>query len=96
MYHDDTHTAITSNDITEHISMTKKELLNTSYWLRLNKVSANSQKPEFMVIGHQSRINEINDLPSLRFNGSKIKRVGKVKSIVVTVDEGLKCKNQSK
>ena len=70
--------------------MTKKELLNTSYWLRLNNVSGNRQKAEVMVIGHQRRINEINDLPPLRLNDSKIKRVGKVKSIGVIVDEGIK------
>ena len=34
MYADDTHTTIASNDIAELICMTKKELLNSSDWLR--------------------------------------------------------------
>ena len=34
---DHTHKTIASNDITELISMTKKELLNISDWLRVNK-----------------------------------------------------------
>ena len=41
MYADDTHTTIASNDIRELVRMTKKELLNISDWLRVNKLSAN-------------------------------------------------------
>ena len=52
MYADDTYTAIASNGITELI-MTKKELVNISEWLIVNKLSANPQEAEFMVIGHQ-------------------------------------------
>ena len=52
------------------------------------------QLTEFMVIGHQRRINDINDLPPLKLNDSDIKRVEKVKSLGVIVDEGLKWKNQ--
>ena len=37
MYADDTHTTIASNDIAEFISMSKKELLNISDWLRVKK-----------------------------------------------------------
>ena len=49
-----------------------------------------------MVIGHQRRINQINELPQLTLNDSEIKRVGKAKSFGVNVDEGLKWKNQFK
>ena len=44
MYADDTHTTIASSDIKELIRMTKKELLNISDWLRVNKLSANPKK----------------------------------------------------
>ena len=60
-----------------------------SLWLRVNKLSANPQKTEFIVIGHQRRVNEIKELPSLKLNDREIKRVGKVKSLGVIVDEGL-------
>jgi len=76
--------------------MTKKELLNISDWLRVNKLSANPHKKDFMVIGHQRRINEINNLPPLKLNDNEIKRVEKVKSLGVTVDEGLKWKDHFK
>ena len=96
MYADDSHTTIASKDITELISMTEKELLYVSDWLRVNKQSANPPKTDFMVIGHQRRINEINDLLPLKLDDSEIKRVGKVKSLGAIVDEGFKCKNQLK
>ena len=95
-YADDTHTTIASNDIRELVRMTKKELLNISDWLRVNKLSANPKKTEFMVIGHQRRINEIYDLPPLKRNDSEIKRVEKTNSLGVIVDEGLKWKDQYK
>ena len=69
---DDTHTTIASSDTAELIRMTKKELLNISDWLRVNELSANPQKTEFMVIGHQRRVNEIKELPSLKLNDSEI------------------------
>ena len=96
MYADDTHTTIASNDIAELIRMTKKELLNISDWLRVNKQSANPQQTEFMDIGHQCRVNEIKELPSLKLNDREIKRAGKVKSLGVIVDEGLTWNDQFK
>ena len=96
MYADDTHTTIASNDIAELIRMTKKGPLNISDWLRVNKLSANPQKTEFMVIGHRRRVNEIKELPSFKLNDSEIKRVGKVKSLGVIVDEGLTWSDQFK
>ena len=57
---------------------------------------ANPKKTEFMVIGHQRRINEIDDLTPLELNDSEIKRVEKTKSLGVIMDEGLKWKDQYK
>ena len=48
MYADDTHTTIASNDIAELISMTKKELLNISDWLRVNKLNAKPQETKYI------------------------------------------------
>ena len=95
MYADDTHATISSSNIAELIRMTKK-LLNVSDWLRVDKLSANPQKTEFMVIGHQRGVNEIQELPSLKLNDSEIKRVGKVKSLGIIVDEGLAWNDQLK
>ena len=49
-YADDTHKTMASNDITELVSMKKKELLYSSNWMRVNKLSVNSKK--IIAIGH--------------------------------------------
>ncbi len=85
MYADDTHTSITSADIRDIVDMTKKELSNISNWLRVNKLSANLQKTESMLIGPQ--LNEIEDLPPLFLNNCEIKRAEKTKSLGVIIDE---------
>ena len=64
--------------------------------MRVNKLSANPQKTEFIVIGHQRRINEIDDLPSLEFNEYEIKCVENTKSLCIIIDEVLKWKDQYK
>ena len=48
MYADDTHTTIASDDIGELAQMMKEELQNISEWMRVNKLSANPKKTEFM------------------------------------------------
>ena len=96
MYADDTHTTIASNDITELIGMTKKEMLNISDWLRVNKLSVNPPKIRIYGFGRQRRLNEINDLPPLKLNDSETERVRKVKPSGVIVDEELTWKNQFK
>ena len=53
MYAEDAHKTIAYKDITELISMTKKELLYIGNWMRVNKQSGNTKNTEFIVIGHQ-------------------------------------------
>ena len=54
------------------------------------------KKTEFMVIGHQRRIDEFDDFPPLKLNDSEIKLLEKTKSLGVIIDEGLKWKDQYK
>ena len=49
-----------------------------------------------MVIGHQRRVNEIKELPSLKLNDSEIKHAGKVKSLGAIIDERLTWNDQLK
>ena len=41
----------------------RQELDNISDWMRVNKVSVNPDKTEFMVIGKPRRTNKVTDLP---------------------------------
>ena len=57
----------------------KNELYNISNWMRINKLSLNASKSEFMVVGHRRKLSRVdNELPSLVLNNEVIKRVEKI------------------
>ena len=55
----------------------RKKLANIAEWMRVSKVSPNSQKTEFTILGHQFSTKK-RELPeTLELNGSEIKMVEK-------------------
>ena len=54
LYADDTETTISSSDIGDLIRSFQTQLDNISDWMRVNKLSVNPEKTEFMVIGQSS------------------------------------------
>ncbi len=96
MYADDTHVTLTSKNVEELVHKAQEELTHISEWMRINKLSANPQKTEYMVIGHPRKTNKVEIQDTLRLNGSDIKRVKKTKSLGVIVDEGLNWEEQFK
>ena len=55
----------------------RKELAHIVEWMRINKLSPNPQKTEFMIIGHQLSTKKPELPETLKLNGSEIKRVEK-------------------
>ena len=53
-------------------------MTNIAEWMRLNKLSLNADKSEFMVIGHSRQHNVLNELREIEVNHKKINRVTKV------------------
>ena len=53
MYADDTQVSLASSSVDELVRKAQDELSNISEWMRLNKLSANPQKTEYMFMGHQ-------------------------------------------
>ena len=96
MYADDTHVTVTSMNVEELVHKAQEELTQISEYMRLNKLSANPQKTEYMIIGHPRRTNKVEIHETLRLNGADIKRVKKTKSLGVIVDEGLNWEEQFK
>ena len=94
MYADDTHVTLTSSNIDVLLTNAHKELRNISEWMRVNKLSANPQKTDYMIIGHPRRTNKVEISQPLHLNDSEIKRVTKTKSLGVMVDEGLNWDDQ--
>ena len=83
VYTDDT------NDVEKFLHEAQQELFNLSEWMRINKLSPNPEKTEYMIIGHSRKLNTLNTSNPLTINGTDIKRVTKTKSLGIVVDENL-------
>ena len=57
--------------------------------MRINKLTANPKKTEYMLIGHPRKVNKLDVSEPLILNNSEIERAKKTKSLGVIVDEGL-------
>ena len=74
----------------------RKELANIAEWMRVNKLSPNPQKTEFMIIGHPLSTRKPELPETLKLNGSEIKRVEKIKYLGIIIDENLNWDEQFK
>ena len=89
MYADDTEITISSNNQAELIETAQAELLNIAEWMRINKLSLNPTKTEYMIIDHPRRRKKGESLPQLSINREMIKQVHKTKYLGVIVDDTL-------
>ena len=71
----------TINDVMNH------DLSNVNTWLTANKLTLNSSKTEFMLIGSRQRLGAYDTSPKLIIGGDIIKQVSSVKSLGVHIDE---------
>ena len=55
MYADDPEITISSNNEAELIERAQAELLNIAQWIRINKLSLNPRKTEYMIVDHPRR-----------------------------------------
>ena len=89
IYADDTSLTIASSDPVKLVDDVYHELFNISEWMRVNKLSPNLKKTEFMVVGHPLKTENL-DLPqALTLDGSDIIKVDQVKSLGIIIDENL-------
>ena len=80
MYVDDTHVTMTSIDIENLLENAQRELQSISEWMRINKMTPNPKKTEYMLIGHPRKVNKMDVSEPLILNNSEIKRVKQTKS----------------
>ena len=64
--------------------------------MRINNLSPNTAKTEYMIIGHSRKLNTLNTSNPLTINGTDIKRVTKMKPLGIVVDENLSWDEQYK
>ena len=89
IYADDTNVIIASDDIQRMIDNASQEMLNLSEWMRINKLSPNPQRTEFMIIGHPLKAKNRSLPEGLALNNHNIKKVRQTKSLGLIVDENL-------
>jgi len=89
MYADDTNLTFSSNNISDINHHLNHDLANVNDWLAANKLTLNSSKTEFMLIGTLHKLSTKETSPSLSINNSLIKQVSITKSLGVTIDMNL-------
>ena len=96
MYADDTSVTGPAEDLTQLCNDLKTEVGNIAEWLRLNKLSLNTDKTEYMVVGHKPQTNSISEPIEIKINEEPVKRVQTVKYLGTMVDENLTWNEQYK
>ena len=96
MYADDTSVTCSGEDIYDLCIDLKVEIDNITESLRQNKLSLNTAKTEYMVVGHKQQINHIPGPLEVNVNGEPIKRAQQIKYLGIMVDENLIWKEQYK
>ena len=66
-----------------------QDLENVSIWLSANKLTLNKTKTEYMIIGSNRRVNNINIMPNIFIKDREINRVKTTKSLGIMIDETL-------
>ena len=87
MYANDTSVTYSAEDLAELCNDLKTEVENIAEWLRQNKLSLNTDKTEYMVVGHKRQINNISEPIEIKINEEPITRDQKVKYLGTMVDE---------
>ena len=75
MYADDTSITSGDSDVTMLENRINKDLSGLNDWLKANRLSLNTVKSEYMIIGSAQRINKLKADPNLLIGNVKLKRV---------------------
>ena len=89
MYADDTNLTVASADLSDIETMLNQDLKNISHWLITNKLSLNVAKTEYMLVGSNQKLVDIDSTVNIVIDNTKVKRVKPGKSLVVFLDENL-------
>ena len=94
MFADDTNISFSSNTLSDLERLINFELQSLSRWLIANKLSLNIAKTEFMVIGSRQRLATFDDHElCVTVNNASVKQVKSAKTLGLTLDENLTCRD---
>ena len=90
LYADDTSLSFSDTEISSLNQQMKTDLQNITSWLHANKLTLNTLKSEFMLIGTRQRLSTLETTNfSLRVDGVELKRTSETKCLGVQIDENL-------
>ena len=89
MYADDTHITHAGPDLHLLQSSLSHDLEKLNKWLVPNRLTLNTSKTEFMLIGSRQRLNTLSDTLKLSIDNVPLEQVSSVKSFGVYIDENL-------
>ena len=94
LFADDTTITFSHKNITNQYDMINRELHKVCDWFKVNKLSVNASKTNFMLLGtyHKTNVNTGNKCIIL--DNTKLERVKQTKFLGVIIDENLTWKNQ--
>ena len=89
MYADDTHLTYAGVSTDNIESCLNNDLAKVHNWLTANKLTLNTTKTEFMLIGSRQRLSTLTNFPRPEINGAPIDQVANAKSLGVIIDDNL-------
>ena len=89
IFADDTQITTPNSDISVILENRNAYLQNVSTWMSANRLTLNNSKTEFMVIGSNRRLGQIEQEPSICVGGVEIKKVNVTKSLGLMIDDTL-------
>ena len=90
MYADDTHITYADVDVNSIQLNLNHDLGNLNKWLFSNKLTLNTAKTEFMLIGSRQKLSTLSSQPELSIDNVPIEKVTSVKSLGIFIDENLR------
>ena len=90
MYADDTHITYAGVDVNSIQLNLSHDLDNLNKWLISNKLTLNTSKTEFMLIGSRQKLSTLSNPLELSINNVPIEHVSSVKSLGIFIDENLR------
>ena len=89
MYADDTHITYASAYLHSMQSSLNRDLSNIHKWLLCNKLTLNSTKTEFMLIGSRQKLSTLSESLELSIDNIPIKQVSTTKSLGTLIDNNI-------
>ena len=90
MFADDTNLTASGSTSTQLYIKLNNDLENIHQWLLANKLTLNTSKTEYMIVGSRQRLGKIDDEAEIKLGDNKIKKVSETKTLGVIVDDQLK------